>query len=72
MSAIRKVAKDGNFINPSVEELMDRGLDGGKKDQPQLHTLLSNWEFQVVKLLASGNGLKEKAKQISLSVKTIS
>ena len=37
-----------------------------------LHELLSDREFQVLRMIASGRTVKEVAEELSLSVKTVS
>ena len=45
---------------------MRRGVD------KPLHELLSDREFQVLRMIASGKSVKEIAEELSLSVKTVS
>ena len=70
VAAIRKVASGGVFISPEAAQDLALGIvvDG---DSPP-HTLLSNREFQIFKLLAAGSGITEIANQLNISVKTIS
>jgi DNA-binding NarL/FixJ family response regulator len=69
ISAIKKVAGGGKYITRSLaEQFLD--LLGAEEVQP--HTTLSDREFQVFRLIASGKTAGEIAKELSLSVKTIS
>ena len=69
--AIKKVAGGGKFISAVVAEYL--ALDLSFKDtEIAPHTLLSNREFQIFILIASGVALTEIAEQLNLSVKTIS
>ncbi len=70
INAIRKVALGGKYISPALAELLACHLEEGTDDIP--HELLSNREFQVMIMIASGKTVKQIAEGISLSVKTIS
>ena len=69
-SAIRKVASGGKYINaPAAEQLLFQMKD----DSTQLpHHKLAAREYQVLCLIGSGKTVKEIAKQLNLSVSTIS
>jgi DNA-binding NarL/FixJ family response regulator len=70
IKAIQTVMLGKKFITPSVAE---RLADVFKSDpNQQLHESLSNREFDVFKLLASGKSVSEIASQLSLSVTTVS
>lgn len=68
--AVRKVLAGGRYISPSLAEEMAAyiALDIEKP----AHELLSNREFQVLLLIASGRTVGEIGQEFSLSVKTIS
>jgi len=68
--AIRKVACGGKFITRSLAEMLAFNISREKTEKP--HEKLSNREFQVLCLIASGKTLTEIANNLSLSVKTIS
>lgn len=70
VSAIRKVAAGGMYLNPEVAERMAFGLRP-VSDAPA-HTLLSDREYQVFILLVQGKALTVIADELSLSVKTVS
>jgi DNA-binding NarL/FixJ family response regulator len=68
--AIRKILRGGEYISASVaDELVLHARHEG--DQP-LHKQLSDREYQVLCLIASGKEVKEISTELSLSVKTIS
>ena len=70
VTAIRTVAGGKKYISPSVAERLVFNLDfEGKKE---LHELLSDREFQVLRMIASGKAVSDIADELSLSVKTIS
>lgn len=67
--AIRKITEGGKYISPVVaEQLATNILNSGQAP----HEQLSDREFQVMLMIASGNTTKEIAEELSLSVKTIS
>lgn len=70
ISAIRKVSMGEKYISLSLaEKLVDALKVGFDKS---FHEALSNREYQVMLLLASGKSMQEIAKELFLSVKTVS
>ena len=70
VKAVRTVAGGKKYISPSVAERLASQLDfTGKKE---LHEMLSDREYQVLCMIASGKPPGEIAEELSLSVKTIS
>ena len=70
VKAIRKVVSGGRYISRGLAESLAFGLDTDS-DQPP-HEGLSDREFQVMQLMASGKTLTEIAEGLSLSTKTVS
>jgi two-component system invasion response regulator UvrY len=70
VSAIRTVSLGRRYISPSVAEKLVLDLDTNAKKQP--HEKLSDREYQVMHLIASGKTVKDISEDLSLSVKTIS
>ena len=70
VGAIKKVMAGGRHISPSLAELMAVYITADSKRPP--HELLSNREFQVLRLIASGKTVSAIAKELSLSVRTVS
>jgi DNA-binding NarL/FixJ family response regulator len=68
--AIRKVASGSKYITGTLAERMASELS--EKIPPEPHSKLSNREFQVMSLIASGKELSEIADELSLSIKTVS
>jgi len=70
ISAIRRVASGGRHISRDLAERLvsDPGLSSGKP----LHEQLSDREYQVLRLLASGMNMNLIAKELCLSPKTVS
>lgn len=71
VTAIRKVASGGVYVSPSVAEGLARNV-GAKDNEGAPHDALSDREFQVLQLIAAGSSLSDIAKQLSLSIKTVS
>jgi DNA-binding NarL/FixJ family response regulator len=69
LSAIRKVAAGGKFIDPALVETMIFNT-GDDADLP--HDILSDRELQVLKLIAAGGPLGNIAEQLHVSPKTVS
>ncbi|HEX9995781.1 MAG TPA: response regulator transcription factor [Abditibacterium sp.] len=70
VKAVLKVIGGGKYITASIAEQMAEALqDDASKP---LHETLSDREFQVMRLLATGKTISEIAVDLSLSVKTIS
>lgn len=69
VAAIRQVAGGRRYIRPSVAAILADRLEEG--DLLPRETL-SNREFQVMCLLASGKTISDIAEDLSLSVKTVS
>jgi len=70
IEAIRKVSQGRKYISPDLAELLASNLDSG--NEQALHDSLSDREFQVMCLIASGKTVKDIAKELFLSINTIS
>lgn len=70
ISAINRVVRGGKFITPSVADRLVSVFDTDFDRAP--HDCLTDREFQIFNLLASGRTVSEIAAELSLSVKTIS
>lgn len=68
--AIRQVAQGRRYITPEVAESLAASLAEPETRKP--HELLSDREFQTLRLIASGRKLSEIAEALSLSPKTVS
>ncbi|WP_168791567.1 response regulator [Paraburkholderia aromaticivorans] len=69
LAAIRKLTGGGRFIDPKLVDAMVFETHSG--DAPP-HEVLSDREFQVLRMLAAGQSINEIAESCSLSAKTIS
>ncbi|MCX5820215.1 MAG: response regulator transcription factor [Deltaproteobacteria bacterium] len=70
IGAIRKVSCGRKYVSSSLAEKLALELDIDTKKPP--HATLSDREYQVMLMLASGKAVKEIADELCLSVKTIS
>jgi DNA-binding NarL/FixJ family response regulator len=68
--AIRKISEGGKYISASLAEKLAYYLDGDAIKPP--HETLSDREYQVMLMIASGKTVTEIANELCLSVKTIS
>ena len=68
--AIRKALKGERYISGSLAEILAGDLDGDSEKPP--HEILSDREYQVMLMIASGKPVGSIAKELCLSVKTIS
>ena len=70
--AIRKINGGGKYVSASLAEVLAFDLEDRGKGRVIPHENLSDREFQVLCLIASGKSVKEMSKELYLSVKTIS
>jgi two-component system, NarL family, invasion response regulator UvrY len=70
VGAIKKVLAGGRYVSASLAERLASYVSSDTQQPAQ--ELLSDREFQVLRLIASGKMVSEIAKELSLSVKTIS
>jgi DNA-binding NarL/FixJ family response regulator len=70
IEAVRKVAGGGRYISLELAEALASVVAGDGSSAP--HELLSDREFEVFKMLASGKTVSQVAQDLSLSVKTVS
>jgi two-component system, NarL family, invasion response regulator UvrY len=70
VQAIRKVVRGGKYVSQTLAEKLVFDLDSDMDKVP--HETLSDREFQVLCMIASGKTVGDIAGELSLSVKTIS
>jgi DNA-binding NarL/FixJ family response regulator len=70
VTAIQKISKGGKYITQTLAEKLAFELERDTEKLP--HQILSNREYQVLCMIASGKTVKEIAEEIYLSIKTIS
>lgn len=67
--AIRKVASGGKHLSAAVAERLAFDLDGSRSGAP--HEALSDREYQILCMLASGKATKQIAQDLCLSPATV-
>lgn len=70
ISAVRRLLMGKKYITPTIAEQLASGLD--KDSDKPLHEILSDREFEVFKMIASGKSVSDIAEQMILSVTTVS
>lgn len=70
VDAITKVMQGESYISPSLQGETDETMESQSK--ALIHEGLTNREFQITIMIASGKSVTEIAKELYLSVKTIS
>jgi DNA-binding NarL/FixJ family response regulator len=70
VNAMQKILRGGRYINATVAEKLLLQL--GNQDARPPHELLSDREYQVMCMIASGKEVGQIATDLSLSVKTVS
>lgn len=70
VKALRKIVAGGKYVGQSLAEKLAVNVDANIDRAP--HEALSDREFQILRLLASGKTVSAIADELSLSVKTIS
>lgn len=69
--AVHTILAGRRYISPTMSELLISEIDGGDVEKP-IHHQLSEREFQIFCKLASGASVSDIARELCLSVKTIS
>jgi two-component system, NarL family, invasion response regulator UvrY len=70
VTAIRKVVRGGRYVSAALAEYLVSEI--GHESTAALHAVLSDREYQVLCMLASGKTVTQIARELSLSVKTVS
>lgn len=70
IKAVRKILNGGKYVSSSFSDKLLFSLNSDA-DGP-LHETLSDREYQVMRLIASGKTIKDIADEMALSVKTVS
>ena len=70
IKALRKVLAGGRYVSPALAEKLafDLNEDRGRP----IHEALSNREFEVLRMIASGKTVSQIAEELHLSVPTVS
>ena len=70
VKAIEAALRGGKYITPLIAQILATHLE--KNVEGPVHETLTDREYQVMRLIASGKTVKEVGYELSLSVKTIS
>jgi len=70
ITAIRKISQGRKYITSSLAERLATEVEADT--EKPLHDILSDREYQVLRMIAAGNTVKHIAKELSLSIKTVS
>ena len=70
VKAVRKVLAGGRYVSSSLAEKLASDLREGTNLTP--HEILSDREFQILQMIASGKTVTNIAEELALSVKTVS
>ena len=70
VKAVRKIVGGSRYISDKLAEVLAADLTGDSTKLP--HELLSDREYQVMRMIAVGKAPKEIAEELSLSIKTVS
>ncbi len=68
VNAIRKICSGGKYISPALAEFLISGYES-RTESPI--NILSNREFQVLRMIATGKDADEVAEELFISVKTV-
>lgn len=70
VKAIKKISAGGKYVSETMVEILASNIDN--QHEKPIQEILSDREYQVFLLLASGKTVSEISQKLSLSVKTIS
>jgi DNA-binding NarL/FixJ family response regulator len=70
LQAVKKVAQGGRYVSSSLAETLSEHLND--KPAESIHDLLSDREFQVMRLIGGGKTVSEIALLLAISDKTVS
>jgi DNA-binding NarL/FixJ family response regulator len=70
VGALRKVAAGGRYVSPALGEKLAMAVSGA--DESPLYEKLSDREYQIMWLLASGTTVRDISRQLFLSPNTVS
>jgi two-component system, NarL family, invasion response regulator UvrY len=70
LTAVRKIVSGGKYVSESMAEKLVSQLQFDRTIPP--HEALSDREYQVMRMMASGKTMTEIAKELFLSVRTVS
>jgi two-component system, NarL family, invasion response regulator UvrY len=69
ITAIRKIANGRKYVSPSLAEKLAEALDESIEKEP--HEILSDREFQILRLIAQGKSQTEIGEELAISTSTV-
>jgi DNA-binding NarL/FixJ family response regulator len=70
ITALRTVSQGKKYISSSLAQILASSVGTSYEKHP--HKILSDREYQVMQMICSGKNTTEIAKELSISVKTVS
>jgi DNA-binding NarL/FixJ family response regulator len=70
VTAVKKILSGGRYVSPNLAERLAENLSGHFDEEP--YDVLSDREYQIFLMIASGKTVSEIADELCLSVKTVS
>lgn len=70
VDAVERVIGGGKYLSPSVADKLVNELNGD--EVAPTHNILSDREFEVMRMIASGKTVTQISEELNLSVKTVS
>jgi DNA-binding NarL/FixJ family response regulator len=70
ITAIRRVSEGKRYISPTLADLLATSVS--QENKAPLHDILSDREFQVMCFIAAGKTISDIARELNLSVNTVS
>jgi len=71
VTAVVAASQGRRYVSPRIADKLAQGLSGPNASEPA-HTRLSEREFQIFNRIAAGQSVSQIAKELFLSVKTVS
>lgn len=70
VKAVQQILNGRKYISPSLAELLAENVGGNTTETS--HEILSDREFEVMKMIAAGKSISEIAEALSISINTVS
>ncbi len=70
VKAVHQILNGRKYISPSLAELLAENVGGNTTETS--HEILSDREFEVMKMIAAGKSISEIAEALSISINTVS
>jgi DNA-binding NarL/FixJ family response regulator len=70
MTAIKRITSGRRYVSPALAERLASEME--RESERPAHDVLSDREFQVMRLIAQGKTVKKAAEELGLSAKTVS